>query len=79
MKGKRLYCPTDLQLDFNWVVKSNPVLFQECQDVIPALFMGGVRQSRTLGKREEKMKRKEVKKRKWENSFSDIKVIQRTT
>lgn len=27
--------PADLLLDFNWVVKSNPELFQECQNVIP--------------------------------------------
>lgn len=61
-----LCCPTDLQLDFNWVVNSNPVLFQECQDVIPVLFTGVARQSRTLGKREEEMKRqKKVNKRKW--------------
>lgn len=29
--------PADLLLDFNWVVKSNPELFQECQNVIPWL------------------------------------------
>lgn len=43
----RLHRLTDLQLDFNWVVKSNQVLFQECQDVIPALFTGGARRPRT--------------------------------
>lgn len=35
--GEVLLGPADLQLDFNWVVKSNPELFQECQNVIPWL------------------------------------------
>jgi hypothetical protein len=35
-------CTHDLQPCFNWVVKSNPEWFQECQNVIPGLFTGGV-------------------------------------
>ncbi len=66
-EGGGLSCPTDLQLDFNWVVKSNPVLFQECQDVIPVLFTGGARQSRTWkarGRDEKTWKGKESKQKK---------------
>lgn len=37
----------DLVVDFNWVVNSNPELFQECSNVIPGLFTGRARQSRT--------------------------------
>jgi len=34
-KKEMFFGPVDLLLNFNWVVKSNPELFQECQNVIP--------------------------------------------